>query len=348
LSFRAMRARMGSSSVSRMQGFRRAHFVCSLGEAGLRGAVLENVGVMRLLLRRALVTPLCIFATASRDTASGYYDSVMFRACRNSRIIDVLIASMMLALPALAKDTPLAVIDWPDSGTPQVRFTFGKFKALPGMGNLHGYVMDTTAENLSPRRIPNARFKVYLFDKNKVRIGEDTIALSNVGPGETVKFETTVTTSGNPASVSIEAISEAARTVSMTVNSTPEGAVLKVDGVEAGTTPRMITVGTGKHILTFSKEGFTTGNFPLEISREDVSGGTVSYELGASAMDSIELRDGSVLNGDLVSISGMDVEVRVGGSIQHIGRNKINRLILVERQAPAPDIPPAAAPAPNQ
>jgi hypothetical protein len=126
--------------------------------------------------------------------------------------------------------------------------------------------------------------------------------------------------------------------------------MLKVDGVEVGTTPRMITVGAGKHTLSFSKEGFAAGNFPLEISQDDVSGGTVSYELGASAMDSIELRDGSVLNGDLVSISGMDVEIRVGGSIQHIDRNKIKRVMLVERQAPAPDVPPAVTPAsaPNQ
>ncbi len=257
---------------------------------------------------------------------------------------------LLMVLPAFAKDAPLQVIDWPDTGTPVVRFTFGKFKALPGMGNLHGYVMDTTAENLSPRRIPAARFKIYLFDKNKVRIGEDTIAVNNVGPGETVKFETTVTTSGNPAAVSLEAISDATKTITMTVNSTPQGAMLKVDGVVAGTTPRMITVGAGKHTLTFGKEGFVAGIFPLEISRDDVSGGTVSYELGASAMDSIELRDGSMLNGDLVSISGMDVEIRVGGSIQHIDRNKIKRVMLVERQAPAQDVPPAVAPAsaPNQ
>ena len=260
------------------------------------------------------------------------------------------VVCLPMAPAAMAKDGPLQVIDWPNTGTPVVRFTFGKFKALPGMGNLHGYVMDTTAENLSSRRIPAARFKIYLFDKNKVRIGEDTIALNNVGPGETVKFETTVTTSGNPAAVSLEAISDATKTISMTVNSTPQGAMLKLDGVVVGTTPRMITVGAGKHIIAFSKEGFAAGTFPLEISRDDVSGSTVSYELGASAMDSIELRDGSVLNGDLVSISGMDVEIRVGGSIQHIDRNKIKRVMLVERQVPAQDVPPAIAPAsaPNQ
>ena len=188
---------------------------------------------------------------------------------------------------------------------------------------------------------------MYLFDKNKVRIGEDVVALNNVGTGETVKFETTVTTSGNPASVSLEAILDSAKTISLTVNSTPQGALLKVDGVEAGTTPRMINVGVGRHTLAFSKEGFAVGTFPLEISRDDVSGGTVSFELGAAAFDSIELRDGSVLNGDLVSISGMDVEIRVGGVIQHVDRNRIKRVMLVERQVPILDVPPAIGPAPN-
>ncbi len=228
---------------------------------------------------------------------------------------------------------------------PWSRFTFGKFKSLPGMGNLHGYVMDTTAENLSQRRIPSARFNVYLFDKNKVRVGQDVIAITNVGPGEVVKFETTVSTSGQPASVSIEEIAASAKIVSITVNSTPQGAVLSVDGTEAGVTPRMISVGPGHHTLTFTKEGFTTGAFPLDISRDDVSGGTVSYELGAPSFDSIELRDGiGVLNGDLVSISGMDVEIRVGGSIQHMDRNKIKRVMFVHRDAPAPDVPLASSP----
>lgn len=113
------------------------------------------------------------------------------------------LAPQLCAIPALAKGAPLAVIDWPTTGTPVVRFTFGKFKTLPGMGSLHGYVMETSAENLSPRVIPSARFSVYLFDKAKVRVGEDAISLSNVGPGETVRFQTTVMASCQPVSVSI-------------------------------------------------------------------------------------------------------------------------------------------------
>jgi hypothetical protein len=277
---------------------------------------------------------------------SGFDGFVMITAMVSSRVFRLSVILLLFTAPAFAKDAPLQVIDWPATGTSVVRFTFGKFKPLPGMSNLHGYVMDVTAENLSPRLIPDARYSLYLFDKNKVRVGEDTFGLSNVGAGETVKFETTIMASGVPVSVSIQEISQAAKTISFTVNSTPQGAMLKLDGSEAGVTPRMIYVGVGKHTLTFSKEGFTTGNFPLEISRDDVSGGTVSYELGASAFDSIELRDGSVLNGDLVSISGMDVEIRAGGSIQHIDRNKIKRVMLTQREAPAANLPPTTAPNP--
>src|SRR5262249_15015136 len=98
---------------------------------------------------------------------------------------------------------------------------------------------------------------------------------------------------------------------------------------------KMIEVGVGKHILEFGKEGFNTGHFPLEISPNDVSGGSVSYELGTSAHDTIELRDGSVLSGDLESISSTDVVVRTGGALQHLNRNQVKRVSLVERDAPA-------------
>ena len=107
-------------------------------------------------------------------------------SCRFLSILSL----VLCAVPALAKETPLAVIDWPMTGSPVVRFTFGKFKTLPGMGSLHGYVMETTAENLSARVIPSARFSVYLFDKAKVRVGEDAIVLNNVGAGETIRFQT--------------------------------------------------------------------------------------------------------------------------------------------------------------
>ena len=77
-----------------------------------------------------------------------------------SRILRCTLVLLLLTVPALAKDAPLQVIDWPASGAAAVHFTFGKFKPLPGMSSLHGYVMDTTAENLSQRLIPSAKCSV--------------------------------------------------------------------------------------------------------------------------------------------------------------------------------------------
>jgi hypothetical protein len=49
----------------------------------------------------------------------------------------------------------------------------------------------------------------------------------------------------------------------------------------------MVKVGLGKHLLEFTKVGFNAGKFPMEVGPDDVSGGSVSYELGTSAHDTI-------------------------------------------------------------
>ena len=110
--------------------------------------------------------------------------------------------------------------------------------------------------------------------------------------------------------------------------------MFSLDGKEVGTTPKIVDVGIGNHVLNFSKEGFNTGKFPLEITSRDVSGGSVSYELGSAAHDTIELRDGSVLAGDLVSVNGMQVVVRIGGNVQNFDRNQVKRILLTERDRP--------------
>ena len=210
---------------------------------------------------------------------------------------------------AAAKDQPFQVVTWPDSGQPVLRFTFSKFKDIGGMGKERTYITDATAENLSDKTISGAAFSLYVFDKSKARIGEGHINLTNVAAGETVKFQITLSASGTPSSVTVA--TSAPRTISITVNSVPQGATLRLDRKAEGTTPKVIDVAIGKHMLEFEKEGFNRGNFPLEITSRDASGGSVSYELGSAAHDTIELRDGSVLTGDLVSISGMQVQVRI-------------------------------------
>ena len=138
----------------------------------------------------------------------------------------------LFSVSASAKDQPAQVVTWPEQGTPIVRFTFSKFKEVGSIGNQRTYITETTAENLWTKRISDATFTLYLFDKNKVRIAQATMIVSNVGAGETVKFQTTIASSGPPASLSVTAtylpkeLGPAAppKTISMTVNTVPQGA----------------------------------------------------------------------------------------------------------------------------
>jgi len=238
---------------------------------------------------------------------------------------------LLTATALIAKDTPFQVVTWPETGTPSVRFTFSKFKEIGGVGKERTYITDTIAENLSSQTIGDASFALYVFDKTNARVGEGYIHLNNVGGGQTVKFQITLTASGTPATLTVSTSAQKTSTVSVTVNSVPQGATLKVDGKEVGTTPKIVEVGVGKHVLDFAKEGFNPGKFPLEITSRDASGGSVSYELGSAVHDTIELRDGSVLSGDLVSVVGMQVQVRVGGNTQTFDRNQVKRILLTER-----------------
>ena len=248
---------------------------------------------------------------------------------------------LLLALTVSAKESPEQEVIWPTSGTPVVRIAFGKFKQISSSGKQRVYNVDTRVTNVWNKTIPKADFFLYVFDKDKARIGEGYISLSNLGPGEVTKFQTTLTTASTPVSLSLAPRALPAelqsylpsKTVSITVNSVPQGAVLKVDGRDAGTTPKVVQLSLGKHFLEFSKEGFNVGRFPLEIGPDDASGGNVSYELGSSAHDTVELRDGSLLNGDVESLSATEVVVRVGGALQHLNRNQVKRILLVEREA---------------
>src|ERR1700737_4637504 len=251
---------------------------------------------------------------------------------------------LTFSLPTVinAKEPPPQVIDWPASGKPILRFSFGKFKELSSAGKQHSYATDVTAENLWNKKISRAEFTLYIFDKAKVRIGEGWIAISDIGPAGVVKFQTKITASGTISSLELVAQSLPPelqpalppKTISITVNSVPQGADVKMDGSPQGTTPKIVQVMPGKHTLVFSKEGFKTGTFPLEITPNDVSGGSVSYELGVSAHDTVELRDGSVLSGDVQSMSATEVFIRIGGAIQNLNRNQVKRIVLVQRDLP--------------
>lgn len=239
----------------------------------------------------------------------------------------------------VAKDQPLTIL-WPSETQPVIRFTFGKFNKVGSMGSQTSYMVDVTAENVWSKPIPSATFDAYFFNKDNVRIGNGYISVTNLGMKETVKFSMPFgTTGGAPASLKLVAthvpkeLGPAApeKKVRLTVYSVPAGATLTVDGQEAGVTPKQVELGIGKHSLHFTREGYNGGTFPLEIGPDDVSGGTVSFELGNAVHDTIELRDGSTLTGDVESVDGTTVNVRVGGQMQALQRNQVKRILLVQR-----------------
>lgn len=249
---------------------------------------------------------------------------------------------ILLAPAAQAKDQSLQEIVWPPSGTPVLKFNFNKVRQMGSSSGQRVYAIDMMAENLWTKKIDQAHFFLYLFDKSNVRIGEGWVSVTNAAPGETIKFQATVQASGAPASFALAPRSLPKelqsylpqKTINITVNSVPQGATLKVDGVESGTTPKVVQITPGNHLLEFSKEGYNNGKFPLAVGTDDVSGGNVTYELGTSSHDTVELRDGSVLNGDLESVDAAEVVVRIGGTAQRFKRNQVKRILLIEREAP--------------
>jgi hypothetical protein len=210
-------------------------------------------------------------------------------------------------------------------------------------------------ENTSGKRIPQASFTVYLLDKDKVRIGNGMLSFSDLDPGQQAKLAFQVFSLGIPTSLSLVARNDAGgiptsvRTVPVKVISVPPGATLKVDGRDEGYTPATVRIGVGTHTLSFSKEGYASGTTPVDIKPDEGSGGSITFELGGLSRDNVELRDGGVVQGDVISMSMSDVVVRVEGKDQTYPRNQIKKIILVERvveQSP-PVVQPAAASQPK-
>lgn len=248
---------------------------------------------------------------------------------------------MVLVAVAVGKDQP-TVVAWPGTGQPILRFTVNKITKIGSFGGQSSYLIDTMVENLWSKKIAKATFNFYLFDKGKVRISEGSFDLSNLGPGETVRMQLNASATVTPVSISISPESlptELAaygpqKTIAITVYSVPSGAMLRVDGKEVGVTPMAVSFTIGGHVLEFVKEGFNAGTFPMVVTQDQISGGSVSYELGGSAHDTVELRDGTVLTCDVQSVSATSVEVRIGGNIQTFDRNQVKRIAFVQREGP--------------
>jgi len=236
-----------------------------------------------------------------------------------------------------AKNEPAITMLWP-AEKPALKLTFDKFRQMGNYGGQNMYISDTTVQNLTDKQISRAVFTVYLMDKNKVRIGEGALQILDLEPGQVARIQFQFNSVGVPASLTLSAkkdmLAPGGKTIPFKVVSVPPGAKLKVDGQDAGLTPVIVRFTLGSHQLELVKEGYAPGATPLEVTADELPGGSVTVELGGLSRDTVELRDGSIVLGDVISMSMTEVVVRVGGKDQAIDRNQVKKLMLVERMVP--------------
>jgi hypothetical protein len=189
------------------------------------------------------------------------------------------------------------------------------------------FVADVVAQNISDQAMPRSVFTIFMSDKDGVRIGRARLQLADIPPYRSRSAQVQFSASGIPAGVALLA----GKTIPLQVISLPAGANFKVDGEDNGLTPKTVDFTIGTHTLEFSKLGYANGSIPLEVGADELPGGSVSFELGGLSQDTVELRDGTTLLGDVLSMSLATVVVRVDGKDQKYDRNQIKKIILVER-----------------
>jgi hypothetical protein len=233
----------------------------------------------------------------------------------------------------LAKNELPIVMTWP-TDKPALKLSFEKFRQTSTYAGQNTFVSDVTVQNLTERQIPRASFTVYFMDKNKVRIGEGLLLVSDLEAGQSAKMQFQFSSVGVPASIALSAKKDmlGGKTIPLRIISAPAGARLKVDGQDAGTTPVMIRLTVGTHQLDLTKEGYAAANTPVDVTPDELPGGSITVELGGLSRDAVELRDGTVVLCDVVSVSMTQVVLRVDGKEQTYDRNQVKKITLVERQ----------------
>ena len=214
------------------------------------------------------------------------------------------------------------------------------------------FICEVIVQNVSQKRIPSASLTVRMLDKSRVRIADSVLNITDLGPGESSKIPLQVFASGIPASLSLVGPNDSAgiptslKTIPLKVISVPPGASLKVDGQDAGIAPKVLALTVGAHTLEFSKEGYAPGRTPVDITADELPGGSITFELSGVSQDTVELRDGTAVLGDVIALSMTSVVVRVNGVDQTYERNRIKKISLVERETVQQ--PPLVVPVPGQ
>ena len=246
------------------------------------------------------------------------------------------LALVCLITSALFAKEATVTLVWPQD-KPAIKLTFGKFQQIGSLAGQNTYVCDVLVENLTDRPVPRATFTIYGNDKNNIRVGDGMLFVSDLNPQQQAKVRLQFNSVGLPVSLTISAKKDmlappGVKTIPLRVISVPPGAKLKVDGQDAGVTPVMVKLTIGEHTLEAAKEGYAPGNTPLEVTPDELPGGSITIELGGLSRDTVELRDGTTLLGDILSMSMTAVVVSVDGKERTLDRNQVKKMILVERQ----------------
>jgi len=231
-----------------------------------------------------------------------------------------------------AKDAPGMVLYWPNQENASVKLTFNGFRPMGGYGRKNTLLSDVIVQNVSNKPIPRASFTVYMFDKDRVRIGNSVLLFDDLTPGESTKVQFQCETVGTPVRLSLlahhdaEGIPNATKVVPLKIISVPPGAKLKVDGRDEGIAPALANMTVGTHTVELSKDGFATATTTVEIKPDEMPGASVTIELGGLSQDSIEVRDGTVVTGDVISLSMTEAVVRIEGKDPKYDRNQVKRI----------------------
>jgi hypothetical protein len=248
---------------------------------------------------------------------------------RNKALIVLFL--LIACLSFFAADTALV---WPAEGQPQLKFTIGKLNQIKSYSGQADYVADVTVANVGAKPVPFASFYVYLLDNKGSRVGEGYIELSNVAAGQQVKVPLTAHAMGNVASMQLQPQhlpSNEPKKVPTRITSVPTGAAFKVDGQDRGFTPSTVNLIPGQHTLEFSKEGYAVGSTIVDVAAGTPLG-AVDFQLAGLAQDTVVLRDGTTVNGDVTSVTLTSVVVKVKGRARSFDRNQVAKVLFVERK----------------
>jgi hypothetical protein len=264
-----------------------------------------------------------------------------------SRRAGFLAALLILASALSFAKKPDLVMMWPQEN-PTLKLTFGTFHEMGSYAGKMTLVSDVTVQNLTTKVMPRASFNVSLLDRKNVRIGNGLLIVEDLNPGQSAKVQFQCNSVGQPALLNIAArnsggVPTSTKLIPITIISVPPGAALKVDDESVGTTPITVRVLGGTHNLELHKEGYADAKTPLDVNPDEAPRGSITITLGGLANDTIELRHGSIVTGDVISMTLESVVIHVRGNEQTFDRNKIKKIFLVERIVTHTSIPETPA-----